>query len=248
MDRVIYVGMTAAKHTMSQLASVAQNLSNIQTVAYKADVHVFKAIPASGPGNPTREYVVNAKVGTDFSPGTIEHTGNPTDLAIVGPGWFTVKMADGSEAYTRNGNFKISANGVVQTTNGLSVVGVDGGPITLPLHTEVSFGRDGTITSVPSGNQPSGVTVLGKIKLVNPPEDQVVKGADNFIRLKNGQNASADASVRLMSGSLEASNVNAIEAMINMIDLGRQFDMQMKLLQTADANASKASVLLNING
>ncbi|MHB1099062.1 MAG: flagellar basal-body rod protein FlgF [Burkholderiales bacterium] len=246
MDRLIYVGMTAAKHTMTQLAAISQNLANIETTGYKSDVNMFQAVPVNGPGNSTRTFVVNSLVGSDMSSGAIEHTGNPLDLAVVGQGWFTVKLADGSEAYTRNGNFKIDPNGMLQTNNGLSVMGEDGGPVSIPPNTQVTIGKDGTISTVPSGDLPNSVTILGRIKLVNPPDNQMVKGLDNLFRLKSGKPADADTNVQVMSGSLEGSNVNAIESMINMISLGRSFDMQMKLLQTADGNASKAGGLLNI--
>lgn len=246
MDRMIYVGMTAAKHTMLQLAAVSQNLANINTTGFKADINMFSAVPVHGPGNPTREYVVNSLVGSDFSSGTIEHTGNPLDAAVVGDGWFTVKMPDGSEAYTRNGNFKIDTNGILQSNSGLPVVGMDGGSIAIPPNTRVTIGQDGTVSTVQSGTMPNAVTVLGRIKLVNPPENQIVKGLDNLFRMKNGKPANADANVKVMSGSLESSNVNAVESMIDMINLGRSYDMQMKLLQTADSDANKASALFQI--
>lgn len=246
MDRMIYVGMTAAKHTMLQLAAVSQNLANINTTGFKADVNMFSAIPVHGPGNPTREYVVNSLAGSDFSAGTIEHTGNPLDVAVVGDGWLTVKMPDGSEAYTRNGNFKIDPNGILQTSAGLPVVGMDGGSIAIPPNTQVTIGQDGTISTVQSGDMPSATTILGRLKLVNPQDNQLVKGLDNLFRMRNGKPADADANVRVSSGSLESSNVNAVESMIDMINLGRSYDMQMKLLQTADQNAQTASQLYNI--
>lgn len=246
MDRLIYVGMTAAKHTMMQLAAVSQNLANVQTTGFKADVNTFSAVPVNGPGNPTREFVVNSLVGADLSAGTIQHTGNPLDLAVAGDGWFTVKMADGSEAYTRNGNFKINPNGILETSNGLAVVGQDGGGISIPPNTQVTVAKDGTVSTVPSGDMPTSVTILGRIKLVNPPANQLVKGQDNLFRMRNGKPAQADANIQVMSGSLEGSNVSPVTSMIDMINLGRSFEMQMKLLQTADSNAGKASALFNI--
>ena len=246
MDRLIYVGMTAAKHTMLQLAAVSQNLANINTIGFKADVNMFSAVPVHGPGNPTREFVVNSLVGSDFSAGTIEHTGNPLDVAVVGDGWFTVKKPDGSEAYTRNGNFKIDTNGTLQTNSGLPVVGMDGGNISIPPNTQVTIGQDGTVSTVQSGDMPMTLNILGRIKLVNPPENQLVKGPDNLFRMKNGKSVQADANVKVMSGSLESSNVNVVTSMIDMINLGRSYDMQMKLLQSADQNAQSTSQLYNI--
>lgn len=246
MDRLIYVGMTAAKHTMAQLEATSQNIANVETTGFKADISMFKAIPVYGPGNPTREFVVNSVVGTDFTPGVITQTGNPTDLAVTGQGWFTLKLPDGSEAYTRDGSFRVDTTGQLQSASGIPVMG-ENGTISIPPNMEVSIAKDGTVSAVPSGSNPGSVSVLGRLKLVNPPEQDIEKGADNLFRTKNGKPAAADASVRVASGSLESSNVNMVESMISMINLGRAFDMQMKLLQSADNNASKASALLNIN-
>lgn len=246
MDRLIYVGMTAAKHTMMQLAAVSQNLANISTTGFKSDINVFSAIPVYGPGNPTREFVVNSVAGADLSSGTINHTGNPLDLAVMGDGWFAVKLADGSEAYTRNGNFRIDPSGILQTSNGLSVVGQDGGTITIPPNTQVTIARDGTVSTVPNGDLPTSVTILGRLKLVNPKANQLVKGPDDLFRLTSGKPAEADANVLITSGSLEGSNVNMVASTIDMINLGRSFEMQMKLLQTADTDANKASELYNV--
>ena len=246
MDRLIYVGMTAAKHTMAQLASTSQNLANVRTTGFKADIHMFSAIPVHGPGNPTREFVVNSTVGSDFTQGVITQTGSPLDLAISGSGWFTVQMPDGSEAYTRAGGFKLDPTGMLRTASGLPVMGING-TISIPQGSSVTIAKDGTVSVVPSGNNPNAVAVLGQLKLVNPPESGMVKGADNLFRMKSGSPAAPASNVTVLSGSLESSNVDMIDCMLNLIDLGRDFDMQMKLLQSADNNASKASALLNIN-
>ena len=247
MDRLIYVGMTAAKHTIAQLAATSQNIANVETTGFKADVNVFSAIPVYGPGNPTREFVVNSMAGADFSSGTITQTGNPLDLAITGQGWFAVQLPDGSTAYTLDGSFRIDPNGQLQTENGLPVMG-ENGTITIPPNTDVTIGKDGTVSTVPSGeNTKTSVTILGRLMLVNPAEADLVKGQDNLFRTKSGKPAQPDPTVRVMPGSLESSNVNMVESMISIINLSRAFEMQMKLLQSADSNSSKASVLLNIN-
>ena len=247
MDRLIYVGMTAAKHTMAQLAATTQNIANVHTSGFKADVNVFSAIPVSGPGNPTREFVVNSIAGSDFSRGTITQTGNPLDLAIAGDGWFAVQMPDNSTAYTRDGSFRIDPNGQLQTASGLPVMG-ENGTITIPPGTDVTIGKDGTISTVPSGSTPKeAVTILGRIMLVNPGDANLVKGQDNLFRTKDGKPAQPDSTVQVMSGSLESSNVNMIESMINIINLSRAFEMHMKLLQSAESDSSKAAELLNIN-
>jgi flagellar basal-body rod protein FlgF len=168
-------------------------------------------------------------------------------VAVNGEGWLVVQGADGKEAYTRNGSFQVSSSGVLQTRTGMNVVG-DSSPLTIPPDTAVTIAKDGTISTVPSGSMATSVVVVGRLKLVNPAADQLERGGDGLFRLKSGLPAEADAKVTVMSGSLEDSNVNSVEAMVNMISLARKFDMQMKMLQSADNNAQKSGQLLNVAG
>lgn len=247
MDRLIYTSMTGASHILNQQAAVAENLSNNNTPGFRAALNTFRSVPLRGEGLPTRDFVVDATSGTDFSTGVLQPTGRPLDVAINGSGWLSVQTPDGKEAYTRNGSFQLSPNGVLQTRTGLDVVG-EGGTITIPPNTEVAIGKDGTISTVPTGNTPATVQVIGRLKLVNPPESQMVRGDDGLFRQKNGQVADADPAVEAVAGNIESSNVNVVDAMVNMITLSRQFDMQMKMLQNADTNARQASQIFSIAG
>lgn len=247
MDRLIYTAMTGALHAMQQQATVSQNLANVNTPGFRAAIDAFRSVPLQGEGLPTRTFVVDATVGTDFTPGALQPTGRVLDVGIEGPGWLAVQDANGEEAYTRNGSLQVLPSGLLQTRSGLNVVG-DGGTITLPPDSEVSIAKDGTISTVPSTSQKAGVVTVGRLKLVNPPETQLVRGEDGLFRLRGGGGAEADGQVRVVSGHLEASNVNTVEAMVDMITLARQFDMQMKLLQHADSNDKQATSILNISG
>lgn len=247
MDRLIYTAMTGASHVLQQQAAVSENLANVSTPGFRAMLNTFRAVPLVGEGLPTRTFVVDSTVGADFAPGPLQQTGRALDVAVQGEGWIAVQDSEGKEAYTRNGSLQISTNGVLQTRIGLNVVG-DGGPITIPPDTELTIAKDGTISTVPSGSQPSSVIAVGRLKLVNPPSGQMERGGDGLFRLKDGATATADANVGVASGSLEGSNVNTVEAMVNMISLARKFDMQMKMLQTADNNARQASQIMNISG
>lgn len=244
MDRLIYVAMSGAKQTMQQQATVANNLANLTTTGFRAQNVAFRAAPVLGEGMPTRAFAVDSTPNSDFRPGAIQHTNRDLDVAIEGRGWIAVQAADGSEAYTRAGSFDISGNGVLQTRSGLSVLG-DGGPISIPPDTHVSIGRDGTVSTVPAGNRPNQVTSLGRIKLVNPEESQLVRGADGLFRLSSGAPAPSDPQVKLIGGALESSNVNAVDAMVGMIALARQFEMQMKMMQNAESNARTADQLVS---
>src|ERR1043166_2788884 len=246
MDRMIYIAMSGAKYTLGPPASVAHNLANITTAGFRAESSAFRAVPVLGDGQPTRAFVLDSTVGSDFRPGAIQQTGRNLDVAIQGQGWIAVQAPDGSEAYTRHGSMQLNSNGVLQTPTGLNVRG-DGGPISIPPDVTVTIAKDGTISTIPTTAPPTAVAVAGRIKLVNPDERQLVRGGDGLFRLTDGSTAQADAAVSLTSGSLESSNVNAAEAMVNMISLARQFDMQMKLLQSAQDNARSATQLLSIS-
>ena len=246
MDRLIYTAMGGASHILQQQASVGQNLSNVNTPGYRAAVNAFRAVPLVGEGLPTRTFVVDSTAGADFTPGVMQPTRRNLDMAVQGGGWIAIQMENGSEAYTRNGSFQVSPEGILQTRAGLNVAG-DAGLITIPPNTEVTVGKDGTISTVPTGLPPNQVVLVWRIKLVNPAEEQMVRGDDGMFRAKDGKPVEADIAVTVVPGNLESSNVNTVEAMVSMISLARQFDMQMKMLQSADNNARQASQLLNMN-
>ncbi len=244
MDRMIYTAMTGAKHILEQQATTAHNLANATSTGFRAQVDSFRAVPILGNGMPTRVFVVDATVGADFNPGPIQATNRDLDVAIQGKGWLTVQRADGSEGYTRNGSLKVSENGLLQTASGLTVVG-DGGPISIPPDVAISIAKDGTVSSVSNGTLPGPSNAIGRLKLVNPPEEDLVRSEDGLFVTKSG-NAEVDATVNVVSGALEGSNVNVVDAMVTMISLARQFETQMKLLQSAENNANKASQLLSM--
>jgi flagellar basal-body rod protein FlgF len=202
-------------------------------------------VPLVGEGLPTRAFVVDSTSGTDFTPGVTQATGNPLDVAIDGKGWIAVQDANGNESYTRNGGLKLTPDGILQTKSGLNVMG-DSGTITIPPDTQVTIAKDGTISTVPNTSQVNQVVVVGRLKLTNPPEDQLVRGEDALFRTRDGNPADADANVSVVPGSLEGSNANMVESMVNMISLSRQYDLQMKMLSTADDNAKQASGVLSV--
>jgi len=245
MDRMIYTAMTGAKHILEQQATTAHNLANATSTGFKAQVDSFRAVPVISEGLSTRAFVVDATVGADFNPGPIQATNRDLDVAIQGKGWLVVKRADGSEGYTRNGSLKVSENGLLQTESGLSVMG-DGGPISIPPDVAITIAKDGTISSVSNGTLPGPPNAIGRLKLVNPPESKLVRSEDGLFVTNNGSPAEADSEVNVVGGALESSNVNVIDTMVNMISLARQFETQMKLLQSAENNANKASQIFSM--
>jgi flagellar basal-body rod protein FlgF len=246
MDRLIYTAMTGAKHTLEQQATTSHNLANATTTGFRAQIDQFRAVPVQGAILPTRAFVVDATTGSDFRSGAIQHTGRELDVAVQGEGWLAVQAPDGSEAYTRDGSLKMDENGLLLTRDGLTVLG-DGGPLSFPPGRSLAVARDGTIALLPDGSAATGLTTIGRLKLVKPPEGDLVRGDDGLFRLKSGDPAPADPNVSLLSGALESSNVNVVDEMVNMITLARQFDMQVKLLENAETNDSKASQMLAMN-
>jgi flagellar basal-body rod protein FlgF len=246
MDRLIYTAMTGAKHIMEQQANTANNLANASTTGFRAQLDSFRAVPILGDGYATRAYVVDATVGTDFTQGSLQQTGRDLDVAVQGKGWLAVTLADGSEAYTRAGGLQVDVNGVLTSQGGLPIAG-ENGLITIPPRGLVAIGSDGTLTSNANGTQAGQVTTLGRLKLVNPPDANMVRGDDGLFRQKSGAKADFDPNVKIASGMLEGSNVNVVESMVTMISLGRSFETQMSMLKNAESNAQKAGQILALS-
>ncbi|HMM78345.1 MAG TPA: flagellar basal-body rod protein FlgF [Gammaproteobacteria bacterium] len=244
MDRMIFLAMSAARQTMNGQAQAANNLANANTTGFKADFDAYRAMPLFGAGHPTRVFALAERPGVDFSTGTIEMTGNDLDVALNGEGFIAVQAPDGSEVYTRAGEFRIDANGQLLTMDGLPVLG-NGGPIALPPSQAVVIGTDGTISTRPIGQEANTLAQIDRLRLVRPLDlAQVVKGADGLFRQKDGTPMPIDAAVTVTQGALERSNVNPVGEMITMIENARQYEMAVKAMDTAQTlDAEGARVL-----
>jgi flagellar basal-body rod protein FlgF len=244
MDRVIYIAMTGAREVTRQQAAVSHNLANISTHGFRQELNVFRALPVVGEGAKTRAFVLETTPRTDFTQGTIQQTGRALDVAIRGEGWIAVQDASGQEAYTRMGHLQLNQNGVMQTTNGLNVLG-DAGPLAVAPDQDILIGKDGTVSTVPIGLGLNAVAIAGRIKLVNPAENDLERGTDGLFRQKTGQIAAADENVSLIAGALETSNVNPADVMVNMVSLARQFELQMRVIRTAEENHRSGDKVLS---
>jgi flagellar basal-body rod protein FlgF len=240
MDRLIYLAMSGAKATMQRQDTLANNLANVSTVGFRAELAAFRAVPVEGSGASTRVYALESTPGYDASSGQVAATGRNLDVAMRGSAWLAVQGLDGTEAYTRGGSLDVNADGTLITSSGLTVLG-DGGPIQVPADTQVSIAADGTVSATAADGRS---TSIGKLKLVTP-EAPLTRGTDGLFRAAEGELA-ADTSAQVQDGALEGSNVSAVETMIQMIAAARQFEAQMKSLSTAEGNDKAAEQLLSV--
>lgn len=252
MDRSLYIAMNGAKQTLLSQTANANNLANTQSTAFKSDFEQFRSMPVFGPGFPTRVYAMSERPSSDFTQGPLETTENPMDVAIKGEGWLAVNDSENKEAYTRAGDLQITAQGQLQTNNGLPVLG-NNGPIAIPAFEKFMISEDGTISIIPTGGNAAATVVVDRIKLVNPKITDLEKLNDGLMHLKPpppGQPAPqplpADANVTLIQGVLEGSNVGAVDAMVEMIELARNFELQTKAMKTADEDSAAAAKLMRM--
>lgn len=242
MDRLIYLAMSGAKATLQRQETLANNLANVSTVGFRAELAAFRAVPVQGSGASTRVYALESTPGHDTTPGQVAATGRPLDVAMQGGAWLAVQGLDGTEAYTRGGALAISADGTLVNHAGHTVLG-DGGPIQVPQGAEASIAADGTVNARAANGQ---VSSIGRLKMVTP-EAPLARGEDGLFRAGDGASLDADATARLQDGALEGSNVSAVETMVAMIAAARQFEAQMRSLSTAEANDKTAAQLLSLN-
>lgn len=246
MDRMLYVAMTGAQQTLRAQAITSHNLANANTVGFRQDMADFRNMPVFGDGLPTRSYAMAERSGIDLKSGKLMSTGRELDVAVQGEGWIAIQAPDGNEAYTRGGDLQRDANGLLTTATGYPVLG-NGGPISIPPTEKIEIGADGTISIRPPGESPSNLVVVDRIKLIKPTADNpLYKDSSGLMRTSDGQPAPADASVTLVAGALEGSNVNPAEALVNMIESARRFEMQIKMMNTAQENANATNQLLRL--
>lgn len=241
MDRRIYLSMSGAKAAMQRQDVLANNLANVSTTGFREELKAFRAVPVRGDGASTRAYALETTTGYNPAAGQLQATGRALDVAAQGNAWFAVQRLDGTEAYTRAGSFDVSADGTLVTRGGLTVLG-DGGPISIPANAEITVAHDGSI----SARVPGGVSsTVGRLKLVTP--EQLLRRGDDGLFGASGGELAADPAARVEPGALEGSNVSAVECMVAMISAARQFEAQMKSMQTAEKDEQQAQSLLSVN-
>jgi flagellar basal-body rod protein FlgF len=246
MDKSLFISMTGASQNMKSQTAHANNLANLSTTGFRRDFEQARSMPVFGDGHPTRVYAMSERPGTDLSSGSMIQTGRDLDVAVEGSGWIAVQAPDGNEAYTRAGNLRIDAFGVLRTASGLPVLG-NGGPVAIPPAEKIEIGSDGTISIRALGEAPNVMAEVDRIKLVNPDEKMLRKGEDGLMRVQGEIEQPADGNVRVATGFLEGSNVNAVEEMTSMLALSRQFELHVKMMRTAEENSQSTNKILQMS-
>lgn len=246
MDRALYIAMGAAREAMTAQAVTSHNLANASTVGFKADLALAKSVRVTGPGYPDRTHIQQGSAAApDLTPGAVVATGRDLDIAIQGQGFLVIQAPDGSDAFSRNGNLRVDVNGLLTDSSGNPVKG-ESGPIALPPFEHLDIGVDGTLSIRSLGQAAGAPTVVDRILLANPDPANLVKMPSGLIQNVDRSPAAGDISVKLVSASLEMSNVEPITAMVELIELQRQFETHIRMMSTVEEIDTAANRLLRL--
>jgi flagellar basal-body rod protein FlgF len=245
MDRLVYTAMSGLRSQMAAQSTIANNIANASTIGFRAERVSFDRLVLQGSGLETRQLAAEEVEDFDRRAGTIVQTARPLDVAVTSDAWIAVQAADGSEAYTRRGDLSVAASGVLESGDGFPVMG-SGGPITVPPHQSIAIAEDGTVSIVPLGGDPTQPQAIDKIKLASPAGSQTAKGLDNLLHVKGGGVLPEDLDGKLAAGSLEQSNVNLTQALVDMIENQRSYEVQASLLKEAKNMDESAASLMRM--
>ena len=247
MDRLVYVAMSGARESMRAQATTSQNLANISTTGCRALRNALARAPIPGAGLPSRVNTVRQPELWNSRQGQSQPTGRDLDISIQGQGWLVVQDEEGKDAYTRAGDLRVNANGILETAAGHPVRG-NGGPVSIPPYEKLFIGDDGQISIVPQGQTAESLVQVDRLRLVNPPALDLVRSGAGLFSLRDGSTAAPDPTVRVASGELESSNVNPAEALAEMIEMSRHYEMQVRAMSTAQEIDAASARLIRLNG
>jgi flagellar basal-body rod protein FlgF len=245
MDRIAHTSLTAMRAAMARQAATANNLANAGTTGFRSDVAASQAVYLQQDGEVFGARAAEQVLSADMSAGTVTHTGRTMDIALSGDALLAVQAQNGDEAYTRRGDLQVSETGLVTTGDGRPVM-AEGGPLTLPPADSVRIDADGKVWIVPVGGDPANPTEVDRLKLVSPTGSDVVKGLDGLFRVRGDGTLPSDPEARLTAGSLEGSNVNTTQSLIDMIEASRAWDTQVNLLTSARELDTSAADLMRL--
>ncbi|WMJ69132.1 flagellar basal body rod protein FlgF [Stenotrophomonas sp. 24(2023)] len=247
MDKALYVAMTGARASLQAQGTVSHNLANTDTPGFKEALANTEAFPVRGQGFASRVDALHVDAGFNRRIGAQNITGNPLDLSLQEGSWLAVQPPGGGEAYTRGAALSLTPNGQLVTGGGHPVLDDNGNPIAIPPHQAMEIGNDGTISIIPLGEGPQTMAMIGRIRVVDAPNERLERGLDGLFRNTTPQQPFAQTQGRsVQSGQLEGSNVDAAGALVQMIQLQRQYEMQVKVIKHGDENARSANTLLRL--
>lgn len=251
MEPALWVSKTGLDAQDKNIANIANNLANVNTTGFKKGRALFEDLiyqnmrQAGAQTTQSTEIPLGINMGSGvhmvatqkiFEQGSIQNTQNPLDVAVQGRGFFRVLLADGTETFTRDGTFHIDSQGQLVTANGYLIQP----PITVPQQTlNVTIGQDGTVSALVYGNNvPTQIGVIQLTDFINPAGLQPM-GQNMFLETVASGPAQTDTPGNsglgtLLQGSLEASNVNVVEELVNMIQAQRSYEITAKGIQTVD--------------
>jgi flagellar basal-body rod protein FlgF len=232
MDRLIYTALSGMQASMNRQRVIASNMANAQTIGFRAEVFDQRPVTLKGDGFEARAMQEAGVRSADMSGGEIVETGRALDVSVEGEALIAVQAPDGREAYTRRGDLSLSAGGLLVNGEGHPVLG-DAGPITLPLNGVPAISPDGTITVADPAAPDQPPQEVARLKLTGWQGSPIAKGLDGLFRVEGGGVLPRDEQATVKTGSLEQSNVNTTEVLVEMIDAQRLYAMRSKLIATA---------------
>ncbi|PKF62766.1 flagellar biosynthesis protein FlgF [Psychromonas sp. psych-6C06] len=247
MDKFLYISMSGAKENMNALAIHSNNLANANKTGFKASFEQARSMQVYGQGQPTRVFALTEEPGQNFESGIMQTTGRDLDISIQGDGWFVVESELGGEGMSRSGGLNINNDGMLVDSNGSQVLDIQGIPIYIQLPVEkFNIRQDGMVEVRPEGAPAEAMEEIAQIKLVNPDVKGLMRGEDGLFRQIDGQDPEWDRTVRVQSGTLEASNVNLSSELTSLINLQRHFEMQIKMMKNAEEIDKSSETLLRV--
>lgn len=245
MDRVAHLSLNAMRLYGDNQRAITASLANQNTIAFKRDLYSNLASAYVSGGNVNdRAYSTRGEASVSTEQGKLIPTGNPLDLSLEGRGFMVGQKPNGEQVVTRRGDLNIGADRILRNGEGVAVVG-DAGPIVVPPYRAIELSRDGTVSIQLAGaeeGQPA--TPIGRLRLVDIPANNITKGEDSLMRPKNGIFPQADATVTIIPEGLESSNIEPIQAMVDMLSNTRSYEMSVKILTTAkDLDAETAKLM-----
>lgn len=246
MDRLVYTAVSGMNASMMRERMTASNMANAQTIGFKAEVMQAQAVTLDGPQLDVRALNRSEVKGANMKEGAIIATGRPLDVAMTGNTMLAVQSVDGQEAYTRRGDLSVSNTGVVENGEGLPVLG-ETGPLMVPPGSTVSISQDGSVMvrdpSVPE-QEPQKID---RLKLVSTAGSQLEKDLAGVFRVPGGGVLPVDDNAKVIPESVEQSNVNSSEVLVDMIESQRLFDLRTKLVSTAKELDEGSSKLMRLD-